>query len=324
MRWPSIFLAPLTVHLSLAVAVEAQQPARTKIPRVGILSPAENDRTPVFEAFRQGLRDHGYVEGSDVILEFRLARGNYGALPTLVSELVALPVDVILTDGDTSVAQAAIKATRSIPIVMATSADPVGQGFVASLARPGGNVTGFTLMTTELSLKRLELLQTAVPDVSTVTVLLNPSNHRSELGYRAALEAAPSLRFERLEAATPEALLALRPEAIKGAVLVLPDAMFWNRRKDIVGLISAARAAALYPEREYADVGGLIAYGPNVPDNFRRAAGYVHRIIIGEKAADLPVQQPAKFEFVVNLEAAKALGLTIPPTLLARADEVIE
>jgi putative ABC transport system substrate-binding protein len=171
------------------------------------LTPAETDRTPVFDAFRRGLRDHGYVEGSNILLEFRLARGNYGALPSLVSELVALPVDVILTDGDTSVAQAAIKATRSIPIVMATSADPVGQGFVASLARPGGNVTGFTLMTTELSLKRLELLRTAVPDAATVTVLMNPSNHGSELGYRAALEAAPSLNFERLEAATPEAYL---------------------------------------------------------------------------------------------------------------------
>ena len=248
MRHPFILLASLTVHLSLAVAGEAQQPARTKVPRVGILSPAETDRTPVFDAFRQGLRDHGYVEGSDIFLEFRLARGNCGALPALASELVALPVDVILADAATSVAQAAIKGTRSIPIVMATSDDPVGQGFVASLARPGGNVTGFTLMTTELSLKRLELLQTAVPDARTVTVLLNPSNHSSELGYRAALGAAPSLNFERLEAATPQALLALRPEAIKGAVLVLPDPMFWNRRKEIVGLISAARAAALYPE----------------------------------------------------------------------------
>ena len=324
MRHPFILLASLAVHLSLAVAVEAQQPARTKVPRIGILTPAETDRTPVFDAFRQGLRDHGYVEGSDILLEFRLARGNYGALPALASELVALPVDVILADAATSVAQAATKGTRSIPIVMATSDDPVGQGFVASLARPGGNVTGFTLMTTELSLKRLELLQTAVPDARTVTVLLNPSNHSSELGYRAALEAAPSLNFERLEAATPQALLVLRPEAIKGAVLVLPDPMLWNRRKEIVGLISAARAAALYPEREYADDGGLVAYGPNVPDIFRRAAGYVHRIIMGEKAANLPVQQPAKFEFVVNLKAAKALGLTMPPSLLARADEVIE
>ena len=226
MRRPFLLLASLAVHLSLAVAVEAQQPARTKVPRVGILSPAETDRTPVFDAFRQGLRDHGYVEGSDIFLEFRLARGNYGALPALASELVALSVDVILADAATSVAQAATKGTRSIPIVMATSDDPVGQGFVASLARPGGNVTGFTLMTTELSLKRLELLQTAVPDARTVTVLLNPSNHSSELGYRAALEAAPSLNFERLEAATPQALLALRPEAIKGAVLVLPDPMF--------------------------------------------------------------------------------------------------
>ena len=304
----------------------AQQPSRARVPIVGVLTPAESDRTAVFDALRQGFREHGYTEGRDIRLEFRLARGDYSALPRLAAELVSLPADVIVTDGDTTVAQAAIGATKTIPIVMGTSADPVAQGFVASLSRPGGNVTGFTLLTNELSVKRLELLRTAFPGADRVTVLLNPLNRGSVIDFGRLTEVAQSLRWTlvRVEAPTPDAIRSLAPGTIASPVLVLPDAMFWNRRVDIVALMTAARAPALYPEREYADVGGLVAYGPNVPDNFRRAAGYVDRILKGASPAELPVQQPAKFELVVSLKAARSLGVDLPPTLLARADEVIE
>ncbi len=304
----------------------AQHSSPASVPVVGVLTPAESDRTDVFDAIRQGFREHGYTEGRNIRLEFRLARGDYSALPRLAAELVSLPADVIVTDGGTAVAQAAIAATKTIPIVMGTIGDPVARGFVASLSRPGGNVTGFTLLTGDLSVKRLELLRTAFPGADRATVLLNPLNRGSVIDFGRLTEIAPSLRLRlvRVEAPNPDAIRSLAPASMISPVLVLPDAMFWNRRVDIVALITAARAPALYPEREYADVGGLVAYGPNVPDNFRRAAGYVDRILKGASPGELPVQQPAKFELVVNLKAARALGLDLSPTLLARADEVIE
>jgi putative tryptophan/tyrosine transport system substrate-binding protein len=261
-----------------------------------------------------------------MILEYRFARGDNTVLRRLAEELSHLPVDLILADGSAS-AQAAAGVTRTIPIVVGTGGDLAALGLVDSLARPGGNVTGFTGMLPELSAKRVDLLRTAFPDATAVTVLVNPSANL-QVYYDVAKEtAALGLAVTRVEAASPEALRALRPEALGRAgdpVLVLPDAMFWNHRREILALVAAARVPALYSEREFADDGGLIAYGTNVPDNFRRAAGYVDRILKGAEPADLPVQQPVKFDFVVNLKTAKELGLTIPPAILARADEVIE
>ena len=207
--------------------------------------------------------------------------------------------------------------------------DPVGQGVAASLSRPGGNVTGFTLMSAELDAKRLELLQTAFPYVTAVTALVNTTNPYHKLPLEVVDGAAKSLGLGvvgRVEAASPAALRALRPEVFSGAgaVFVVGDGMFWNFRRDIVALLNEAHLPAIYPERDYADDGGLMAYGANVADNFRRAAGYVDRILKGAKPGDLPIQEPVKFDFVVNLKTARELGLTIPPLILGRATEVIE
>ena len=319
-----IIIGGLAVVL-LTGHVTAQQPA--KVPRVGILTPAEDDRTAIFQAFRQGLREHGYIEGQNIVLEFRLARGDYGMIPRLAAELASLPVDVIVTDGG-PVAQAARAATATIPIVMGTSGDPFAQGLITSLARPGGNVTGFTLSPTELSVKRLDLLRAAFPDAKSATVILNPLNPGSEAGFRAVSDAARSfgLVVVRVEGTDPDSLRGLSPGSIDRAapVLVLPDAMLWNQRQQLIALVTAARVPALYPEREYAEDGGLMAYGPNVPENFRQAATYVDRILKGANPGELPVQQPAKLDFIINLKAAQALGLLLPAFVLARATEVIE
>jgi putative tryptophan/tyrosine transport system substrate-binding protein len=303
----------------------AQQP-QSKIPRVGILSVADSERAPMFDAFRQGLRDLGYVEGRNIILEFRLAHGNLSLGPQLAAELVASPVDVIVVEGVTSDAAA---ATDSIPIVSPVMMDPVQRGLAASLSRPGGNITGFTLMHTELNAKRLELLRTAVPHITAVTALVNPANPSHKLAFEQTEAAARSLglgNVARVDAESAAALRALRPAAFSGAsaVIVVPDGMFYNFRRDVVALVNEARLPAIYPEREYADDGGLMTYGANASDNFRRAADYVDRIFKGAKPGDLPIQEPVKFDFVVNLKTAKELGLTIPPLILGRADEVID
>jgi putative ABC transport system substrate-binding protein len=238
-----------------------------------------------------------------------------------------LPVDIIVTDGSAS-AQAAADATRIVPIVMGIVSDPVALRLAESLARPGGNITGFTGMSSELSAKRVDLIRTAFPELTTIVVLLNPSNSIEpilRITERSAY--ALGLAVARVEVPGAEALAGLRPEALGrtgGAVIVLPDAMFWNHRREIIDLISAARVPAIYPEREYADDGGLMAYGPNIPDSFWRAADYVDRILRGAKPADLPIQEPMKFDFVVNLRTVHALGLSLPASILARADEVIE
>ena len=303
----------------------AQQPP-AKIPRVGILTTADNERTPALDALRAGLRDLGYVEGRNIILEFRFAGGDLSRGSELVTELVALPVDVIVAEGFTPDAMA---ATDLIPIVSATLMDPVQRGFALSLARPGGNVTGFTLMHTELNGKRLELLRTAFPWVTAVSALVNPANPADKLAFEQTETAAQSLglgKLRRVEADSAVALGALRPAALSGAdaVIVLPDGVFYHYRRDVVALFNKAHLPAIYPERDYADDGGLMAYGANVADNFRRAADYVDRILKGAKPGDLPIQEPVKFDFVVNLKTARELGFTIPPTILARADEVIE
>jgi putative tryptophan/tyrosine transport system substrate-binding protein len=303
----------------------AQQSPGT-IPRIGILGPGESERTPIFDAFREGLHDLGYIEGRNIILEFRLARGDYSLFPQLTAELVKLPVDIIVSDGGVRLVA---KASGQVPVVIPTLFDPVAQEVASSLSRPGGNVTGFTLMTAELDAKRLELLRTAFPQITAVSVLVDPSVPAQLLMLERIEKAAKSMGLgsvRKVEALTIEALRALRPAVFSGAsaVLVVGSGMFWNYRRYIVALVNEARLPAIYPEREYADDGGLLVYGANVPDNFRRAADYVDRILKGAKPGDLPIQEPVRFDFVVNLKTARELSLTIPPAILARADEVIE
>jgi putative tryptophan/tyrosine transport system substrate-binding protein len=319
-------LAGLAALLLAPEHSAAQQPL-SKIPRIGILTQASNDRAPMFDAFREGLRDLGYIEGRNIILEFRFAGGDPSRGPQLAAELVALPVDVIVVEG--VLAANTVDPSGRVPILSPVMQDPVQRGFAVSLARPGGNITGFTLMHAELNTKRLELLRTAFPHITTVTALVNPSNPSWKLAFEQTETAARSMGLGGVaivEAESAAALRASRPAVFSGAsaVVVLPDGVFYNYRRDVVGLVNAARLPAIYPEREYADDGGLMAYGAYVPDNFRRAAGYVDRILKGANPADLPIQEPVKFDFVVNLKTAKALGLTVPQSILARADEVIE
>jgi putative ABC transport system substrate-binding protein len=317
-----IFGGLATLLLAPGPAHAQQLPA--KIPRVGILSLADNERAPMFDAFREGLRDLGYVEGRNIILEFRFAGGDLSRGAELAAELGSIPVDVIVNEGVSG-----MDPNGRIPIVSPVMVDPVGFGLAASLARPGGNVTGFTLMTTELNGKRVELLRDAFPAITMVAALVNPAQATHKMAFAQTESAAQSLGLKivrRVEAQNAPALRALHPEVFSGAdaVIVLPGGVFYNFRRDIIALINEARLPAIYPERDYADDGGLMAYGANVADNFRRAAGYVDRILKGTKPGDLPIQEPVKFDFVVNLKTAVALGLTIPPTILARADEVIE
>jgi putative tryptophan/tyrosine transport system substrate-binding protein len=298
-----------------------------KMPRVGILTPAENNTTPIFDAFRKGLRDLGYVDGKTIVLDFRFAKGNIDALPDLAAELVQIPVDVIVTDA-TPATRAAFDATHTIPIVIGAAGDPVHLGFVASIRQPGGNVTGMTIRGEALSSKRVELLKQAFPRIASLSVLINPKNVSMSLSLHATKEAAGTLgiRLVPLTARTPDELKALSSSDLTGsdALVVLPDAMFWNHRATIIAVAKAAHLPAIYPEREYADDGGLIAYGPNIPDSFRRAAGYVDRILRGAKPGDLPIDEPAKFDFIVNLQTARALGFAISPDFLSGANEVIE
>jgi putative ABC transport system substrate-binding protein len=255
-----------------------------------------------------------------------LARGDLSRGPQLAAELVALPVDVIVSEG---IAVDTVDPSGRIPIVGPVMMDPVERGFAASLSRPGGSIKGLTLMHTELNAKRLDLLRTAFPHITAVAALVNPSSPAHKLALEQIETAARSMGIvsvARVEATNIVALRALRPAAFSGAsaVVVVPDGVFYNFRRDVVVLVNQARLPAIYPEREYADEGGLMVYGANAPDNFRRAASYVDRILKGVKPGDLPIQEPVKFDFVVNLKTAKELGLTIPPSILARADEVIE
>jgi putative ABC transport system substrate-binding protein len=305
------------------LGARAQQPA--KVPRVGILSPAASEAEVT--AFREGIRDLGYIEGQTIALDFRLSKGIMDALPALAAELVRIPVNVIVT-ASTSATLAAFGATHTIPIVMATTAgDPVALGLAKSLSRPGGNVTGTNFLS-GLSEKRLQLLKQAFPDVQRVAALANPKDaiSVSEMPRAEMAAARIGMRLLPLAASTPAELHALAPSALSGSdgLLVMPGGMFWNNRATIVGIASMARVPAIYAEREYADDGGLIAYGPNVPEHFRQAAGYVDRILRGAKPGDLPINASSKFDFVVNLRTARALGLTPSPDFMSVANEVIE
>jgi putative ABC transport system substrate-binding protein len=307
----------------LAAPLTGTAQPRSKVPRIGVLTPAAEASAPSLEAFRQGLRDLGYVEGQTIVLEYRFAAGQNERLPALAAELVQLPVDLLVTHSGPG-AQAAKDATETIPIVAATGGDQV----VASLARPGGNLTGLTLLTPELGGKRLELLKEALPHVSRIAVLQNAANPTSPAMLR-EIEAAArvlGLQLQSLAVRHPDELdrvFAVMTREGAEALLVPGDALFWYYRTRVVALATQHRLPAMFDAREFAEAGGLMTYGPSVLDSFRRAATYVDKILKGMKPADLPVEQPTTFELVINLKTAQALGLTIPPTLLFQANEVL-
>jgi putative ABC transport system substrate-binding protein len=312
------------VALALA-ALASGAWAAPPLPRVGLLGASACEGHRRFAQLREGLRDLGYIEGRTVTIECR-ASPRRERLAELAGELVRLKPDVLVTDGSAST-RAAMRATQTIPIVMGTVGDPLGSGFVASLARPGGNVTGLTLVTAELNAKRLQLIRELVPGSARLAVLSNPDGagrtHVREL-ESAAHPLGLDLRV--VEAPTAEAIeraFAVMAGERVGALLVLPDAMLFNEHRRIVDLAARARLPAVYEAREFVEAGGLIAYGPRIRDNFYRAATYVDKILKGARAGDLPVEQPTTFELVVNLKTAKALGLTVPPSVLLQADEVI-
>jgi putative ABC transport system substrate-binding protein len=324
------FMAMLTGGIVVApLAAEAQQAA--KVPRIGYLSPNLAASPHLPEAFLQGLRDLGYVEGRNVVIEYRSAEGKFERLPALAAELVALKVDVIVAPI-TLAALAAKQATRTLPIVFSFAADPVGSGLVTSLARPGGNVTGLSILAPELVGKGLELLKQAVPAVSRVAALWQPGAvpERSEKDILKGAEVAAralGVRLQFVEARGPadfDRAFSDMTRARAGALTVLPYSMFVTERRRLADLAAKNRLPTVFPLREFVDAGGLMAYGANLADLSRRAATYVDKILKGAKPADLPVEQPTKFELVINMKTARALGLTIPQSLLLRADQVIE
>jgi putative tryptophan/tyrosine transport system substrate-binding protein len=313
--------------LAVPLAAEAQQPG--KVWRIGVLETLSATlNTANLDAFRQGMRELGYVEGRDFVIEYRSADGRPERFPGLATELVRLKVDVIVTRGTPAVLAAA-KATGSIPIVMATSADPTGFGIVYSLARPGGNVTGLSTIAVELAGKRLELLKEATPRIARIALLANVSSPASASQWRQLEGAARPLGLEPqlLDVRIPEDFARAFDTAIKrrvDAVLVANDTLTQTNFRRIVDLSAKHRLPSIFASREFVDVGGLMAYGPNFTDLYRRAATYVDKILKGAKPADLPIEQPTKFELVINLKTAKALGLTIPQSVLLRADQVIQ
>ena len=283
-------------------------------------------------AFRQGLRELGYIEGRNIVIEYRWAEGNTDLFPALADELVAFKVDVIMTAGGTLGALAAKQATTTLPIVFGVVGDPIAEGLVTSLARPGGNVTGLSNVTNDLVGKWLELLKQVVPAVSLIAVLWKPDSmpeHAKEVRLKEANVSARALgvQLQVVEARGPADFdMAFSQMSAKraGALVVLTTLVFDIERQRIVDLAAKNRLPTVYATRNYVDAGGLMSYGPNFPDLHRRAATYVDKILKGAKPSDLPVEQPTKFALVINLKTAKTLGLTVPPTLLAQADDVIE
>jgi putative ABC transport system substrate-binding protein len=314
------------------LSAEAQQAA--KIARIGYLSPDLATSPHLREAFRQGLRDLGYVEGRNLVIEDRDAKGKVERLPALAAELVALKVDVIVTEaGNTVVPVAAKQATSTIPIVFASAADPVGRGLVTSLARPGGNVTGLATLNAELVGKRLELLTQAVPGVGQVAVLWLPGGALGERTEKQMLTGAEvaarelGVRLQFVEARGPtdfDRAFSDMTRARAGALTLLPSNMFRREQRRLVDLAERHRLPTVYFAREFVDAGGLMSYAAPLTDLCLRAATYVDKILKGAKPGDLPVEQPTKFELVIHLKTAKALGLTIPLSVLGRADQIIQ
>src|SRR5712691_2161119 len=328
--WYSAVGFVVTLTLSLLVApltAEAQQ--ATNVHRIGRLSAGSPTApNPNLEAFRQGLRELGYVEGQNLIIESRYAEGSEERLPDLAAELVRLKVEVIVAGGSSTI-RAAQHATRTIPIVMAVSYDPVGRGLVASLARPGGNTTGVSTLGTELPGKRLELLKETVPQSARVAVLANPAagGYESVMHNLTGAAQALGLQLRVVELRSAEeldtAFATMTREGVDALIVVSDPALMEGLRGRTVDLAATHRLPAMYSSRELVVAGGLMSYGPSLSDIFRHAATYVDKILKGAKPADLPVEQPMKFEFIINLKTAQALGLTISPMLLIQADEVI-
>jgi putative tryptophan/tyrosine transport system substrate-binding protein len=317
----------LNVLLFAISPAGAQQPK--KVPRIGILSSGSTSSSKeVIEPLQLGLRDLGYIEGQNITTEYRYAEGVAERLPNLAAELVQLKVDIIVVSGSPST-QAAMNATKTIPIVMTNANDPVGIGLVASLAHPGGNVTGLSNVGSDLGGKQLELLKEASPKVSRVAVLSDSAIPGNALWLGEMKVAAEALRItlQPVNVHRPDdferAFSAIKKEHAS-ALSTLRNGVNNNYRARIVDFAAKSRLPAMYPDREYVEVGGLMSYGPNFPDLFRRAATYVDKILKGVKPADLPVEQPTKFEFVINLKTAKALNLTIPQSVLFRADKVVK
>jgi putative ABC transport system substrate-binding protein len=310
------------------VLAQAKQ-APTKVPRIGLLSALSPSEAALwYQAFRLGLRDRGWVEGKNISIEYRYAEGRIDRLPDLAADLVRLKVDVIVVSfaPDSLAAQ---KATRAIPIVMAAAADPVALGLVESLARPGGNITGLSQMSVELGGKRLELLKEMVPKLSSVAVLWNPQVVVSSFSWKELQLPARQLglQLHSLEVRSPsdfDQAFEAATRARAGALFIIPDPVTVTNQKRIADLATKSRLPSILHISEFADAGGLVAYGPDRADMFRRAATFVDKILKGAKPSDLPVEQPTKFELVINLKTAKALGLTISYSLLLQADKVIE
>ncbi len=314
------------VLLAVAVIAEAQQ--AKKVPRIGFLGAAyPSTNAARIEAFRQGLRALGYIEGKNIIIEWRWAEGKPERLPDLAAELVRFKVDIIVTAGPAATGPAK-EATSTIPIVMAQDSDPVESGFVASLARPGGNITGLSTLAPEVSGKRLELLKEIIPKLSRVAVLgisTRPGNAQSLKEVELAAGAF-TVQVQYLDVLDVKEIETAFRAATKGraeAVLVLQSPFFNSQRTQIADLAIKNRLPVNFPQNEYVEDGGLMSYAPNYADLFRRAATYVDKILKGAKPADLLVEQPKTFELIINLKAAKQIGLTIPPNVLARADKVI-
>src|ERR1044071_6066429 len=326
MRMNVMRLTLCAMLFALCVSAEAQQPA--KVPQIGYLNANFPSANPArIEAFREGLRDLGYVEGKNIVIEWRFAEGKLDRIPALAAELVRLKADIIITSGPPST-RAAKEATVTIPIVMGFDNDPVGNGFVTSLARPGGNITGLATLAPGISGKLLEVLKEVVPKLSRVAVLgtsTQPGNAQSlsetELAARAF-----GVQLQYLDVRGPDDIETAFRAAGKGhadGILVLQSPIINSQRIHVADLAIKSRLPGIFPQSEYAKAGGLIYYGANTVDLFRRAATYVEKILKGAKPADIPVEQPTKFELVINLKTAKRIGLTIPPNVLARADRVI-
>jgi len=309
--------------------LSAQQSAG-KVPReIGMLSPfSRSDSEPWHMAFRQGLRELGWVEGENIRIEYRYAEGKSERLPELVTDLINRKVAVIVV-AVTPDALAAAKATKTIPIVMASAGDPIATGLIQNLARPGGNITGLSQMSTDLAAKRLELLKEAVPDLSSVAVLWNPRDAISTITWQEIQLPARRINIalhslEVKDAGEFDSAFTKATGARAGAIYALPAPIFVNNEKRIADFAVKSRLPSLFHLAEFVRLGGLMAYGPDRVDLFRRAATYVDKILKGANPGDLPVEQPTKFELIINLKTAKALSLNVPPSLLARADEVIE
>jgi len=319
-------LALCAMLFALCLPAEAQQPK--KVSRIGFLAATPSGSSDRTETFRQGLRELGYVEGKNIIIEYRRAEGQFERLPDLAAELVHLKVDVIVASGSAST-RCAKEATATIPIVMASDNDPVGSGFVASLGRPGGNITGLSQMAPDLAGKRLELLKEIVPRLSRLVVLgeLNNPGNPQTLKETELAAVGFGVHLQVLDVRDPKDIENGFQAASKGhadAFLVLGGPVATSQRGHIAELAAKSRLPAIYPQSDYMDAGGLMFYGPSISDLFHHAATYVDKILKGAKPADLPVEQPTKFELIINLKAAKQIGVRIPPNVLVRADKVIK